>query len=235
VGGRLMLKLLENESNVAVQAYTTRYRRGALPKLDSNVQHGNSLVDLRYFDFDEDAGTSETLIAQINPFDWTERFPAIMRLGGFDAVIGNPPYIRIQNMVRYSENEVRYYQWIESPYSTAHADNFDKYALFIERSLELLKPHGLLGYIVPYKFFTIRSGKALRELLTGGKHLAEITHFGVLQVFGKDRSTYTCILIISKAERERFTVEHITDLTQWRLSQHQQIREYEADSIGEAP
>jgi len=231
----LLLKLLENESNAAVQAYTTRYRRGALPKLDGNVQHGNSLVDLRYFDFDEDAGTSQTRIAQINPFDWTERYPAIMRAGGFDAVIGNPPYIRIQNMVRYSEIEVRYYQWTESPYTTARADNFDKYALFIEKALGLLKPNGLLGYVVPYKFFTIRSGRALRELLAGGKHVVEITHFGILQVFGKARSTYTCILILTKAEQERFTVEHVTDLAQWRLGQQPQIIEYEANSIGEAP
>jgi len=231
----LLLKLLENESNAAVQAYTTRHRRGALPKLDGNVQHGNSLVDLRYFDFDEAAGTSQTRIAQINPFDWMERFPAIMRSGGFDAVVGNPPYIRIQNMVRYSETEVRYYQWTESPYTTAHADNFDKYALFIEKALALLKPHGLLGYVVPYKFFTIRSGRALRELLVGGKHLAEITHFGALQVFGKARSTYTCILIISKAAQQRFTVEHVTDLAQWRLGQQRQITKHEADSIGEAP
>jgi type I restriction-modification system DNA methylase subunit len=231
----LLLKLLENESNAAVQAYTARHRRGALPKLDSNLQHGNSLIDLRYFDFDEDAGASQTRIAQLNPFVWTERFSAIMRAGGFDAVIGNPPYIRIQNMVRYSEAEVRYYQWTESPYTTARADNFDKYALFIEKALRLLKPNGLLGYVVPYKFFTIRSGRALRELLAGGKHLAEITHFGALQVFGKARSTYTCILILSRVEQEHFTVEHVTDLTQWRLGQQRQITEHEADSIGEAP
>ncbi|MBZ0294243.1 MAG: Eco57I restriction-modification methylase domain-containing protein [Anaerolineae bacterium] len=231
----LLLKLLENESNAAVQAYTTRHRRGALPKLDGNVQHGNSLVDLRYFDFDEDAGTSQTRIVQINPFDWTERFSGIMRAGGFDAVIGNPPYIRIQNMVRYSEAEVRYYQWTESPYTTARADNFDKYALFIEKALGLLKPNGLLGYIVPYKFFMIRSGRALRELLSRGKHLAEITHFGTLQLFGKARSTYTCILILTKAEQERFTVEHVTDLAQWRLGQQRQITEYQVDSFGEEP
>ncbi|MBZ0296992.1 MAG: Eco57I restriction-modification methylase domain-containing protein [Anaerolineae bacterium] len=231
----LLLKLLENESNAAVQAYTERHHRGALPKLDGNIQHGNSLVDLGYFDFDEDAGASETLIAQINPFDWTERFGAIMRAGGFDAVVGNPPYIRIQNMVKYSEQEVRYYQWTESPYTTARADNFDKYALFIEKALGLLKPDGMLGYVVPHKFFTIRSGKALRELLSVGKHLAEITHFGVLQVFGKARSTYTCILIVSKAEQERFTVEHVADLAQWRLGQARQITEHLADSIGEAP
>lgn len=231
----LLLKLLENESNGAVQAYTARYRRGALPKLDGNVQYGNSLIDSRYFDFDEAAGSSQTRIAQINPFDWKERFPVIMRSGGFDTVIGNPPYIRIQNMVRYSEAEVRYYQWSESPYSTARADNFDKYALFIEKALSLLKPHGLLGYIVPYKFLTIRSGKTLRKLLAGGRHLAAITHFGVLQVFGKARSTYTCILIASRDEQERFTVEHVTDLAQWRLGVQRQITEHRVDSIGEAP
>jgi type I restriction-modification system DNA methylase subunit len=231
----LLLKLLENESIEAVQEHTARYRRGALPKLDSNVQHGNSLIDLRYFDFDEDANVSQTLIAQINPFDWRNQFLGTMQSGGFDAIVGNPPYIRIQNMVRYSETEVRYYQWPDSPYTTAQADNFDKYELFVEKALGLLKTDGLLGYIVPHKFFTIRSGKALRKLLAEGKHLVEITHFGILQVFGRARSTYTCILIVSKAESGHFRVEHVTDLRQWRLGQSRQFIEYEAASIGEAP
>jgi hypothetical protein len=54
-------------------------------------------------------------------------------------------------------------------------------------------------------------------------------------MFGKARSTYTCILILTKEEQERFTVEHVTDLAQWRLGQQRQITEHEADSIGEAP
>lgn len=231
----LLLKILENESNAAVQDYNSRYRVGALPKLDNNIQHGNSLVDFAFFEFDPSASTSEALIAKINPFDWQSQFPEIMRNGGFDVLVGNPPYIRIQNMVRYSAEEVRYYQADGFPYKTAQSDNFDKYALFIERALGLLKQGGLLGYIVPFKFFTIRSGKALRKLISDGKHLAEITHFGAIQVFGKARSTYTCILIIAKAEHNQFSVEHVRDLAQWRIGQNRIIAYYNVEDIGEAP
>lgn len=155
--------------------------------------------------------------------------------GGFDAIVGNPPYIRIQNMVRYSPYEVQYYQSDSSPYTCAQHDSFDKYSLFIERGLSLLKPTGRLGYIVPHKFFSIKSGHALRKLLAGGKHIAEIVHFGVQQVFGKRRTTYTCILVLNKQPTTDFTVEHVSDLSAWRRGEHDEIVAYQADYLTKAP
>lgn len=65
--------------------------------------------------------------------------------GGFDVIVGNPPYIRIQNMAIYSPEEVAFYQHAASSYTTAHQDNFDKYALFIERSPDA--PFRLVGSV----------------------------------------------------------------------------------------
>ena len=81
----------------------------------------------------------------------------------YDYIVGNPPYVRIQNMVAYSPIEVEFYKSEAAPYSTSKQDNFDKYALFIERGLRLLKPSGRLSYIVPHKFLTIRHGRPLRR------------------------------------------------------------------------
>lgn len=229
----LLLKVLENETAAAVQAHLSRHRLRALPNLSHNIQWGNSLVDTSFLQFDEDISTRPEQFAAINPFDWAQSFPRVMAEGGFDMIIGNPPYIRIQNMVRYSSHEVKYYQSRASPYLSAKSDNFDKYALFIERSLFLLKPSGRLGYIVPNKFYKIRSGAALRKLLSSQQYLSEIINFGVQQVFEGQTTTYTCILILNKAQTRQVRVEHVDDLQTWRYSKEGRIETLDAGLFSE--
>jgi hypothetical protein len=137
-------------------------------------------------------------------------------------------------MVRYSPREVQYYQSDVSSYTCAQSDNFDKYALFVERGLSLLKPTGRLGYIVPHKFFNLKSGQALRKLLSEGQHVAEIVHFGVQQVFGERRTTYTCLLILDKQPLPHFTVEHVADLQSWQRGEPGEVIEYQASHLDEA-
>jgi type I restriction-modification system DNA methylase subunit len=230
----LLLKVLEDVPAAAIAAHWQAQHTRALPNLQGNIQCGNSLVDSAYFDYDQDTLTDTEHYVQLNPLDWAIAFPTVFASGGFDALIGNPPYIRIQNMVRYSHREVQYYQSDISPYTCAQSDNFDKYALFIERALSLLKPPGRLGYIVPHKFFSLKSGQALRKLLSEGQHVAEIVHFGVQQVFGQRRTTYTCILTLSGAAMPHFTVEHVSDLSVWQRGEAGEIAEYQADYLTEA-
>jgi len=229
----LLLKALEGESAVAVDAGLGKGHR-ALPNLKDNIKCGNSLVDEGYFEVIEDALTNDELLFQTNPFDLEDEFSQIMNSGGFDAIIGNPPYIRIQNMVHYSPREIDYYRSEEAGYETARRHNFDKYYLFVERSLELLKSGGYLGYILPNKFFTIRGGKQLRKIITDGNHLLEIVHFGVEQVF-PGRATYTAILVLSKEGKDSFTVERVNDLTAWRVKKHSPVSKYEAEEVSEEP
>jgi type I restriction-modification system DNA methylase subunit len=230
----LLLKVLEDVPAAAIAAHWQAHHIRALPNLQNNIQCGNSLVDSTYFEYDESALTDATLFANLNPLDWPEAFPGVFAAGGFDALVGNPPYIRIQNMVRYSPREVQYYQSDVSPYTCAQSDNFDKYSLFIERGLALLKPTGRLGYIVPHKFFSLKSGQALRSLLSEGQHVVEIVHFGVQQVFGQRRATYTCILVLAKQATSRFTVEHVNDLLAWRRGESGEIAAHRADYLTEA-
>jgi type I restriction-modification system DNA methylase subunit len=228
----LLLKILEDTLASEVDAYLSRHRTQALPKLDKNIQWGNSLVDSSYFKTKESDEIDEEQLTKINSFDWSEAFADIVSKGGFDLIVGNPPYIRIQNMVKYSPREVKYYQSKESPYTTAKSDNFDKYNLFIERALTLLKPEGYLGYIVPNKFFTVRAGKALRTLISEGRHLVEVVHFGVEQVFGKRATTYVCILKLSRKGSKQFTVEQVTDLSKWRYGQSGAVTGHEFSELG---
>jgi len=231
----LLLKVLEDVPDAAIAAHWRRHRTRALPDLRANIQCGNSLVDNTYFDYDQEALTDQAHFAHLKPFDWQEAFPDVFAEGGFDAIVGNPPYTRIQNMVHYSPHEVRYYQSQASPYICARRDNFDKYCLFIERGLSLLKPTGRLGYIVPHKFFSLKSGRPLRKLLSKGQHVAEIVHFGTQQVFGQRRTTYTCILVLTKQPAPHFTVEHVSDLSAWLRGEPDRIVEHQAAHLDETP
>lgn len=230
----LLLKLIEDESNESIISHLSRYKERALPTLDDHIKCGNSLVDNRQFHKYDDS-PSDDLLESVNSFDWQDEFPEILKKGGFDAIIGNPPYIRIQNMVEYSPEEVKFYQSAVSGYTCAESDNFDKYSLFIERAISLLNKQGSLGYIVPHKFFTIKSGQCLRKLLSREKYLREIVYFGVQQVFGKKSTTYTCILIATKSPNTDFSIETVEDLKTWRYSKHGMLQTKRIGEINEKP
>jgi len=170
----------------------TLYQRALLPKLEDNIRCGNSLISgmptelSQYFGADWEGK---------RPFNWEEEFPKIMEEGGFDVVIGNPPYVRIQTLDR---DEVTYYK---DKYQAA-TGNYDIYTLFVERGWELLKPGGLFGMILPSKFMQASYGKGLRSLLSEAKAVNKVVDFGHEQVFGTG-TTYTCLLFLQKVESKR--------------------------------
>jgi hypothetical protein len=208
----LYLKLLENENSGSIENFLVKYKQRVLPSLDSNIKTGNSLTDENFFKFDPSSATNYKLLYQIKPFNWTDEFPFLNKTGGFDAVVGNPPYVRIQNMVKYLSEGIKYYQSATSGYTVSKKDTFDKYYLFIERALTLLNENGVLGYIVPNKFFIVQGGKALRHYLVSHSSIQKIIHFGVTQVF-PNRSTYTAIVILDKIQREKFKFVRIKNIS----------------------
>ena len=230
----LLLKLIEDETAEGLQDYVETHREPALPPLEGVILPGNSLVS--YGEWAAALGNMPAELAlRVNPFTWAEEFPDEIGREGFDVILGNPPYVRIQNMATYSPEEVAFYQNPASPYSTGHQDNFDKYALFIERTLGLLRPSGRLGFIVPHKFMTIRSGRTLRRLIAQEQALEEIVHFGAKQVFGAGTANYTSILVFDRGGRERVNFELAGPLEEWRYGQLGPVTEIPADDLGEAP
>jgi len=230
----LLLKLIEDESAAGLQDYVDRMNTPALPELEGILRTGNSLVSPAEWMATKGALSPE-LLGIINPFSWADEFPAEHARGGFDAIVGNPPYIRIQNMQGYSPQEVAFYRHKLSPYSTARQDTFDKYALFVERCLSLVRPSGRLGFIIPHKFMTIQSGQALRQLLTREKWVEEIVHFGVQQVFGRQATNYTCLLILNQDDRSTTTVERVEALDAWRYGSLGFRTELPVNELAEAP
>ena len=226
----LLLKALENSSLEEAEAFHQRTNQRILPNLDENIKNGNSLVNMAYARFDRSVYQNVSLMNKLKMFDWNAEFGNRK----FDAIIGNPPYIRVQNMVHYSREEYDFYKSNHSPYVTAQTDTLDKYYLFIEKGLALLNAGGMLGYIVPHKFMNIKSGTKLRELLSANSNVKKILHFGTHQVF-ENRSTYTCILVLSKQGHEEFQIGFVQDWNQFLFNHDTECSTYPAAYISGQP
>ncbi len=136
-------------------------------------------------------------------FHWKLEFPEIWYAedgrqikGGFDAVIGNPPYIRIQELRKEHPDEVDYYN---NTYQTP-TGAYDIYILFVEKGISLLHDTGCLGYILPNKFTKLDSGKGLRRLI--GSRMRLLIDFGDNQIFA-GQTTYTGLLFLDGRPREK--------------------------------
>jgi hypothetical protein len=145
-----------------------------LTSLNSNIKCGNSLIDSK-------------AVAGDKAFSWEKEFPEVFENGGFDVVIGNPPYVR-QELIQSP-----YKEWMIKNYSTG-SGTVDLYVYFYEKSIDILKTNGLLGFITPNKFYKTKYGKELRVLLKS-KELIEMIDFFELPVF-QDASTDSQILIL---------------------------------------
>jgi adenine-specific DNA-methyltransferase len=194
----LALKMLEGENSETINAQYKLFADRILPDLSSNIKCGNSLIGSDYYSDKQISLLGDEELRKVNAFDWDKEFPLVFRYGGFDAVIGNPPYIRIQELHESTPEIVNY---IKTKYSCSKYGNIDLYLTFLEKGSLLLNNRGLLGFINPHKFFTAEMGKDLRNYLTKGKAIKKIINFGTNQVF-ENATTYTAILIISKYENE---------------------------------
>ncbi|MCE0484189.1 MAG: BREX-1 system adenine-specific DNA-methyltransferase PglX [Methylacidiphilales bacterium] len=206
----LYLKLLQDETPASARQYLLDFEQQALlPSLSKNIVCGNSLIgrDVTAADLFENGETERKL----NPMDFEDAFPQIMKRGGFDAIVGNPPYIRIQIM---QESRPQSSEYLKQHYAAAAKGNYDVYVVFTERGLRLLNQAGMLGFILPHKFFNAQYGKPLRTILSEGKHLAQIVHFGSEQVF-MGATTYTCLLILSKKPQPKFCFAKVDKLSTW--------------------
>jgi type I restriction-modification system DNA methylase subunit len=208
----LLLKVLEGETEETLGQQMMLWRERALPDLGNNIKCGNSLIGTDFFE--DQLIPDEDEIRRVNPFDWKAEFPEIMAVGGFDIIVGNPPYVRIQTMKEWAPFNVEFYKQI---YIAARKGNYDIYVVFVERALQLLNAKGRMGYILPHKFFQAKYGQALRGLIADGKNLGEIVHFGDQQIFS-GATTYTCLLFLDKDGNKQFRYVKAHDLNAWRTN-----------------
>lgn len=173
-----------NEESVEIAKLSlwlrTAQKGRKLNTLSNNIKCGNSLID-------------NPEIAGEKAFYWQNEFPEIFKNGGFDVVIGNPPYLRVQGLRDNFEKETKLY---ETTYKSA-TGRFDIYVLFIEKAFSLVNNSGKISFILPHKFMVSDFGEGIRNFLVENKAVEKIAHFGAEMVFD-DASTYTCILCLSK-------------------------------------
>lgn len=149
-------------------------RRGkVLDSLDANLRVGDSLIEDSSFAY------------RSHGFEWKTAFPDIFAAGGFDVVLGNPPYVRMELIKPMKP-------WLEKRYEVV-SDRADLYAYFFERGIKLLKRGGRLGFISSSTFFKTASGAPLRDFLRTKATLETVVDFGDHQIF-EGVTTYPAIL-----------------------------------------
>jgi len=209
----LLLKVLEGESQESISSLLRYFKERALPDLGENIKCGNSLIGYDYYD--DHPNMSDEEVRRINAFEWELGFPEVFQRGGFDAVIGNPPYVRQEGLGELKDYFSRHYR--------VYHGVADLYAYFLERGVSLLRPAGLFSYIVANKWMRANYGAPLRRWLRE-QHIEEIVDFGDLPVFSK-ATTYPCILRIAKEKpEESFSACQVKTLRFSSLEEH--VREH---------
>jgi type I restriction-modification system DNA methylase subunit len=184
----LLLKVLEGESDEAIDQQMLLFHERALPDLGANIKCGNSLIEPDFYENEQLSLLGDEDQFRINMFDWSAEFKAIMSAGGFSVVIGNPPWLMAGYYLKDSLD------YLKRRYETA-TGKYDLYYLFLEQGLRLLSDSGRLGMIVPNKFFHTEAAKALRSLLGRSRSVRHIVDFGAGQVFPR-ATNYSCILLL---------------------------------------
>ncbi len=167
----LLLKVLEGETDQTLASQLRLVQERALPDLGNNIKSGNSLIGPDFYEHQQMHLFDENEVYRINAFDWQAEFPKIMEAGGFDAVIGNPPYVRTINLT----DEKTYYK--RKYFSAVGA--YDIYVLFMEKALKLVNSQsGLVGFITPNKFFVADYAKNIRKMVLDEGAIIEIADLG---------------------------------------------------------
>jgi len=189
----LLLKVLEGESKDTLERQRLLFHERALPDLASNIKCGNSLIGPDFYEGRQTSFLDDEEKYRINVFDWNAAFPKIMKAGGFDVVIGNPPYIRMEE---FKDQKA----YLRSKYFV-HDERTDFYAYFIEREHHLLGDGGKFGMIVSNKFIRANYGRKIRHLLVEHANIDRIVDFAGLPVF-REATVRTIVLLTTKAGKE---------------------------------
>ncbi|MDQ3693827.1 MAG: N-6 DNA methylase [Chloroflexota bacterium] len=177
----LLLKVLEGETEQSLVTQLRMFHERALPDLSRNIKCGNSLVGPNFHDRQQLQLLGPEDHYRVNAFDWIRSFPEVFASrgkggrqggrGGFDAVIGNPPYV-YRNA---SEDMLKLY-YLRN-YQSAEG-NFDLYKFFVERSLSLCRPGGYIGMIVSATFLVQPSFQRLRQILVTQSTIERLAPLG---------------------------------------------------------
>jgi type I restriction-modification system DNA methylase subunit len=165
----LLLKVLEGETGETLNQQRKLFNERALPNLGGNIKCGNSLIGPDFYDGKQMNLLNSEETQRVNVFDWQAEFPKIFKAGGFDAVIGNPPYGATLSRTDQDYLQMHYQQAQKFP---------DSYCYFIVKGSQLLRNEGFMSLIVPNTFCDIESCNDFRKWLLTSKFIESIWQTG---------------------------------------------------------
>ncbi len=194
-----------------------------LQNLDNNIKCGNSLID-------------DPEIAGDKAFNWNTEFKDIMDEGGFDVIIGNPPYVYAREKISFNEKEYFNSEYLSAEYQ------LNTFVLFIEKSIKLLKDKGLLGFIIPNSLLKIGSISKLRKYIldnTSVNIIVSLSGYSFESV-----NVETVILVVQKNSKNSYVdvkkIESDTDIysqesfsvnsSRWKTNQNYEFDIFSSDS-----
>jgi type I restriction-modification system DNA methylase subunit len=182
----LYLKLLEDETTATANDTWVLFKEQLLPDLNRNIVCGNSLIgtdilDSKLFDFKEEK--------KIKPMDFENVFPDVIKAGGFDAIVGNPPW-----GASISDIEKKY---ISNKYKSFKG-NFDTYLFFVDRALGYLRQNGNFSYITPDSWIRVPQAENLRKIILDNFKILTITTLPQKVFKGVSANCIVCIIEKSK-------------------------------------
>ncbi|GJM11843.1 MAG: hypothetical protein DHS20C12_02460 [Pseudohongiella sp.] len=180
-----------------------------LSSLDHTIRDGNSLIGSEFYKGQLDIDYyDEVQKERVNTFDWNKAFPEVAQQGGFDAVVGNPPYVKLQNFKKVHADMAKFLKNDNAgfpTYKSTQVGNFDLYLPFIEKGIQLLNENGRLGYIAPSLWTVNEYGEPLRNMILESRSLESWIDFKAHQVFD-EAITYTALQFFTKKPNKEIKV-----------------------------
>jgi len=152
----LLLKVLEGENEQTLNRQLALFHKRALPDLGNNIKCGNSLIGPNFYDNQQMSFLDDEERYRVNVFDWRTEFPGIVRTGGFDVVVGNPPWGSF-----FTDSEKEY---LSQCYVNKRGEA-ESHLFFIEKGFQLLNNSGILGFITPNTWLSVLNSKEIRKYL----------------------------------------------------------------------
>lgn len=194
-----------NEESVEI-AKLSLWLRTAQPNrklndLNNNIKCGNSLID-------------DITIAGEKAFNWQMEFPKIFEKGGFDVIIGNPPYVPTE----YIDEKDKIF--LEKNYNSAFG-RINLYPIFYEKGISLIQNNGLLGYITPYTILKNQYYKEARKYILNNSKIIELIDFKGTAVF-EDAAVDSIIFIIQKEISKGYNFRQISNIKSFENQTYQE-------------
>jgi hypothetical protein len=195
----LYLKALEGERSQLPP------KQHILPELKYNIICGNSLIGPDFYKDQQLSFIDDEDKFRVNVFDWEAGFPEILKAGGFDSVIGNPPYVRQESLSEFKEYFEKHYESFDGV--------ADLYVYFMEKGIRLLREGGYYSIIVSSSFLRTNFAAPLREFLKKTAAILRVVDFGGLAVFENAKDTYVCIpLLCRRPQPKRVEIARVASL-----------------------